>query len=78
MSEYRDSLSPEQQAIYDQACTEVAGLMALARHRRDSLPVEEAARQAYLPGGPSVEELTELIRSHREEARARLIAGEGA
>ncbi|MER5420396.1 hypothetical protein [Streptosporangium roseum] len=72
MSGYRDSLSPEQQIIFDQACTEAAFIVARARHRRDSLPVEEAAREAYIPGGPSVEEIAAIIRQHREEARAAL------
>ncbi|MGW4663250.1 hypothetical protein [Streptosporangium sandarakinum] len=78
MSAYRDSLTGEQQAIYDQACAGAAFVMARARRRRDSLPVEAAAREAYIPGGPSVEELADLIRAQRERARARLATKERA
>ncbi|MBG0825764.1 hypothetical protein HS048_34330 [Planomonospora sp. ID91781] len=74
MSAYRDSLTPEQQVVYDRCCAEAAFVIARARARRDSLPVMEAAREAYIPGGPSVEEIAEIIRSHREEARAALNA----
>lgn len=40
-----------------------------ARTIRDSLPPREAARLAYTPGGPSVDEIEALIRQHRAEAR---------
>lgn len=32
---------------------------------RDSLPVEEAARRAYTPTGPSIPELERMIRTQR-------------
>jgi hypothetical protein len=32
---------------------------------RDSLPVEEAARRAYTPTGPSIPELERMIRAQR-------------
>ncbi|MEV7971275.1 hypothetical protein AB0O34_35570 [Sphaerisporangium sp. NPDC088356] len=70
MSAYRDSLRPEQIPAYDQAMDAVAELVVRARARRDSLPADQAAREAYVPGGPSVEELTTLIERHRAEARA--------
>jgi hypothetical protein len=48
---------------------EAAGLvLAQARARRDSLTPEEAAAEAYVPGGPSVEELTDRIRAMRAPA----------
>ncbi|RCG27238.1 hypothetical protein DQ384_26330 [Sphaerisporangium album] len=70
MSAYRDSLRPEQRPLYDQAIASAGRILAAARQRRDSLPPEEAAREAYVPGGPSIEELTALIERHRAEARA--------
>lgn len=36
-----------------------------ARRVRDSLPVEEAARRAYTPTGPSIPELERMIRAQR-------------
>lgn len=45
-------------------------VLALARAERDALPVVEAARLAYTPGGPSVEEIADKIRRHRAEAKA--------
>ncbi|TFV49546.1 hypothetical protein [Blastococcus sp. TF02A-35] len=41
------------------------------RARRDALPVMDAAREAYVPGGPVVEELAAQIRAQREQARRR-------
>jgi hypothetical protein len=72
MSAYRDSLPLEQRPRYDQAIADAGRIWADARARRDSLPAEDAAREAYVPGGPSVEELTALIERHRAEARAAL------
>jgi hypothetical protein len=44
-----------------------AGRIVLeARRVRDSLPVEEAARRAWTPTGPSIEELEAMIRAQRE------------
>lgn len=40
--------------------------LAAARARRDSLTPEQAAAEAHVPGGPTVEELTERIRAQRE------------
>lgn len=78
MSAYRDSLSDSQRAVYDRACMEFALIVARARARRDSLPAEDAAQAAYIPGGPSVAEIEAIIRAHREDARARLAADECA
>ncbi|GIH76172.1 hypothetical protein [Planobispora longispora] len=61
---------------FDQALTEAAQIFADARRRRDSLTPEQAAAEAYVPGGRSVEELTELIRAQRAEARAERLAAE--
>lgn len=47
-----------------------ARVLALARAERDAMSPEEAARAAYEPGGPSVEEIAATIRRHRAEARA--------
>lgn len=41
------------------------GLLADARARRDSLPVDQAAREAWTPGGPSVDEIAAAIRAQR-------------
>lgn len=72
MSAYRDDLTSEQRELYDEAIKRAAIILGRARSLRDSLPVDEAARAAYIPGGPSVEEIAELIRAQRERARARL------
>lgn len=44
-------------------------VLAQARAERDALPVDEAARLAYTPGGPSVEAIADTIRRHRAEAK---------
>jgi len=41
---------------------------AQALYLLDTLPVEEAARGAYTPTGPSIEELERRIRARREQA----------
>ena len=41
---------------------------------RDSLPVEEAARRAYTPTGPSIPEIEAKIRAQRGEATNRTTA----
>lgn len=53
----------------DQALSEAAQVLANARARRDSLSPIAAAREAYVPGGMSVDEIAALIRSQRAEAR---------
>jgi hypothetical protein len=45
-------------------------ILAAARAERDAMTPEDAARAAYSPGGPPVEEIAALIRQHRAEARA--------
>ncbi len=47
------------------AVSEAGRILARARVRRDSLPVEQAAAEAYVPGGPSVDELADRIRALR-------------
>lgn len=71
MSAYRDSLPTDEVRVrYDQAVSAAARILGRARAKRDALSPEEAAGRAYVPGGPSVEEIAELIRQHRAEARA--------
>lgn len=50
-----------------EALAAAAVCFAEARELRDSLPVEEAARIAYTPTGPSIEELERRIRARRTE-----------
>ena len=40
--------------------------LAQAYINLETLPVEEAARRAYTPTGPSIEELEQAIRARRE------------
>lgn len=72
---YRNSLTPEQRILYDQACAAAGAVLSEARALRDSLPARQAAELAYVPGGLSIEELTALIEQHRAEARAAMDAG---
>lgn len=53
-------MKTREQALYD-----VGRIVAAAVERIRSLTPEEAARQAYRPGGPSVEELTAKLRAMR-------------
>ncbi|GLY81885.1 hypothetical protein [Actinoallomurus iriomotensis] len=59
---------------YVQAVANAAQVLADARAHRDSLTPEAAAAEAYVPGGPSVDEIAALIRRHRAEARRRIAA----
>jgi hypothetical protein len=59
---------------YMQAIASAAQVLADARAHRDSLTPEAAAAEAYVPGGPSVDEIAALIRRHRAEARRRIAA----
>lgn len=72
MSAYRDSLPEEMRPRYDEAITAAARILGRARAKRDALTPEEAADRAFVPGGPSREEIAALIRQHRAEARAAL------
>lgn len=54
----------------EEACRAAGAAFAEGLILRDSLPVEEAARIAYTPTGPSIEELEERIRARRK-ARGR-------
>jgi hypothetical protein len=56
------------------AIGEAAAILATARARRDALPARQAAAEAFVPGGPSVEELTLLIQQQRDRARMRTSA----
>lgn len=72
MSAYRDSLAPETRAVYDQHIAAAARILGRARAERDALPAREAAEAAYVPGGPSVDELEALILRQRAEALAQV------
>ena len=74
MSAYRDSLPGGEMVTKEEAFTAAARIWAEGRARRDSLTPEQAAREAYVPGGPSVEEIAELIRQQRARARAKQAA----
>ena len=56
---------------WDDCIAGAAQALQAARARREALTPRDAAREAYLPGGPSVAELETQIRRHREEARER-------
>lgn len=45
-----------------------AAAIAEGRRQRDTLPVKEAARIAYTPSGPSLEELERRIAARRRAA----------
>jgi hypothetical protein len=49
----------------EQAIANAARIFIEACRYADSLPVEEAARQAYTPTGPSIPELERKIRAQR-------------
>lgn len=72
MSAYRDSLDPQTRAVYDQRISAAARILGRARAERDALPAREAAEAAYVPGGPSVDELEALILRQRAEALAQV------
>lgn len=48
-----------------EALDAAARILARARARRDSIPPAQAAREAYVPGGPSLAELERRIRARR-------------
>jgi hypothetical protein len=50
---------------YDQAIAAAAQILADARARMATLTARQAAEEAYVPGGPSVEELEAKIRRLR-------------
>lgn len=78
MSSFRDSLSPEARPRYDQAIGAAAEVFAAARRKRDELyaagGAEAVARAAYVPGGPSVEELAAGYERLAHQARQRKAA----
>lgn len=75
MSAFRDSLSPGARPRYDQAIGEAAEVFAAARRKRDDLyaagGAEAVARAAYVPGGPSIEELAAGYERLAQQARKR-------
>lgn len=59
---------------FAEAIDAAAAALAAERAVRDALPPSEAARRAYTPGGPTVTEITALVRAQRAEIRARRVA----
>lgn len=53
----------------EEAMAAAGRVLAEARAQRDALPVREAALAAHVPGGPSVEDLVEVITAQRERAQ---------
>lgn len=53
---------------YEEAVMAAGQILADACARMARLTPEQAALEAYVPGGPSVEELAERIRTMRERA----------
>lgn len=51
----------------DEALDAAGRALAEGRALRDSLPAEDAARLAHVPGGPSVAELTDRITAMRAQ-----------
>ena len=67
----REASPPTLRAIADALRVPLAAITSPEQDtQRDSLSPEEAAREAYVPGGPSVEEITALIRELRAEPGA--------
>ena len=60
-------LGPRPMCTYEEAIAAAARVLADARARIATLTAEEVAREAYVPGGPSVEELAEKVRRLRAE-----------
>ena len=58
--------TPSDRPGYVEAVANAGAAVAAARARRDSLPAEQAAVEAYTPGGPSVAELEARIVAARE------------
>ena len=54
----------------EEAFTAAAHILAKARAHQATLTAEQAAAEAYRPGGPSVDALTERIRQFRADAVA--------
>lgn len=63
---------------FDQLLTEAARIFADSRRRRDALSPEQAAEEAFIPGGRwrTARDLAEFIRQQRVEARAERLAAE--
>jgi hypothetical protein len=55
---------------HEQAIGGAARVWAAACARQSALSPRQAAEEAYVPGGPSVDELEERIRRRREQAAA--------
>ena len=73
MSHFRDSLSEQARPRYDAAVQAFGEQFAAARRKRDDLYQREGAigvaRAAYVPGGPSVEDLAEGYERLARQAR---------
>jgi hypothetical protein len=64
-------LTAEQIELRDQAFQNCAVIFAYALADMDRKTPEQAARDAYMPGGPTVEELTAIVVRLREKGRSR-------
>lgn len=74
MSAFRDALPDDAtRARYDQAVNKAGDVLAAARRKRDETYAREGAiavaRAAYVPGGPSVEELAAGYERLAQQAR---------
>jgi hypothetical protein len=54
--------------VPDEAIAAAGRVLANARARQGALTPREAAEEAYVPGGPPVDELEARIRRRREQA----------
>lgn len=58
----------------DAALDAAAQVLADGRAARDALTPRKAAEAAFVPGGMSVDQIEQLIRQQRDEARAEAAA----
>jgi hypothetical protein len=55
---------------FQEACRQGVEMLARAAAKSAALPPEEAARRAWYPGGPSLEDLTADIKARRAKHAA--------
>lgn len=60
-----EDLNPSQRARYEQAIDAAAQVLADVRARMAALTPRQAAEEAYVPGGPSVDDLEAKIQELR-------------
>jgi hypothetical protein len=56
--------------LFEDRAREAERVLAVARRERTSLPPREAARRAYTPGGPSLDEIEAAIDRYRRADRS--------